>query len=100
MDEIKKHNLEEKIVRLIINIPGQLDANIEMDKVKKALSPSHLIAGISKNVERMEREKIDLGKDVETLTPILALKKYFEAKKYSLQKQKELEIYAAQILES
>ncbi len=100
LNEIKKHKLDEKIVRLIINIPGQLDADIEMNKIKRALSDAHLMAGISRNVERMEREKIDLGKNVETLTPVLALKKYFEAKKYSPQKQKELEKYAAQILES
>ncbi len=100
LDEINKHKLEEKILRLIINIPGQLDAGIEMDKIKKALSNAHFIAGISRNVERIEREKIDLGKDVESLTPILALKKYFEAKKYSPQKQKVLEKYASQISES
>ncbi len=97
--EIKKHDLKDKIIRLIINIPAGLDQNIEMDKIKQALSVAHLVAGISRNVERVEREKIDLGKDVETLTPIAALKKYFEAKKYTPAKQKALEKYAAQLLE-
>ncbi len=99
LDEIKKHDLEDKIIRLIINIPAGLDKDIEMDKIKKALSLAHLVAGISRNVERVEREKIDFGKDVETLTPIAALKKYFEAKKYTPIKQKALEKYAAQLLE-
>lgn len=98
--EIAKHKLDEKIIRLVINIPSELNKDIEMDKIKKALSSAHLIAGISRNVERVEREKIDLGKDVETLTPILALKKYFEVKKYSPAKQKELEKYAALLLEN
>ena len=98
--EIKKNNLEDKIIRLVINIPADLDRDIEMDKIKKALVGAHLIAGISRNVERVEREKIDLGKDVESLTPIAALKKYFEAKKYSPAKQKELETYAAILLEN
>ena len=100
LDEIKKHDLEDKIVKLEINIPAELDRDIKMDRIKKALYLAHLVAGISRNVERQEREKIDLGKAVETLTPIAALKKYFEAKKYSLEKQKELETYAAQLLES
>jgi len=100
LNEIKKHNLEEKIVRLIINIPGQLDADIEMDQIKKALSGAHLIAGISRNAERVERVQFDGSTQIETLTPISALKKYFEFKKYSPQKQKELEKAAAQILES
>ncbi len=99
LDEISKHNVEEKIVKVIINIPADLDAEIQMDKIKKALSNAHIIAGISRNLERAEREKIDLGKEVETLTPINALKKYFESKKYSPQKQKELEQYASEILD-
>lgn len=99
LDEIKKHDLADKIIRLVINIPAGLDQDIEMDKIKKALSLAHLVAGISRNVERLEREKIDFGKDVETLTPIAALKKYFEAKKYPVTKQKALEKYAAQLLE-
>ena len=100
LDEIKKYDTSDKIVRLIINIPANCDSEIQMDKIKKALSSTHLIAGISRNVERLEREKIDLGKAVETLTPVAALKKYFESKKYSTEKQKELEKYAAQILET
>lgn len=100
LDEIKKHDLKDKIVKLEINIPAELDKDIEMDRIKKALDLAHLVAGISRNVERQEREKIDLGKAVETLTPIAALKKYFEAKKYSPAKQKRLEQYAAQLLES
>ena len=99
LDEIKKHDLKDKIVKLEINIPAELDKDIEMDRIKKALDLAHLVAGISRNVERQEREKIDLGKTVETLTPIAALKKYFEAKKYSPQKQKQLEGFAAQLLE-
>lgn len=99
LDEIKKHDLKDKIVKLEINIPAELDKDIEMDRIKKALSPAHLIAGISRNVERQERGKIDLGKAVETLTPIAALKKYFEAKKYSPAKQKQLEEFAAQLIE-
>lgn len=100
LDEIKKCSLDDKIIRLVINIPAELDKDIEMDKIKKALSSAHILAGISKNVERVEREKINLGQDVETLTPISALKKYFEAKKYSPSKQQELENYAAALLES
>ncbi|MBI2019592.1 exonuclease SbcCD subunit D [Candidatus Daviesbacteria bacterium] len=100
LDEIKKHDLKDKIVRLIINIPAACDKEIQMDKIKKALSDAHLVAGISRNVEKADRQKIEFGTEVETLTPIDALKKYFEAKKYTPQKQKELEEYASQLLDS
>jgi len=100
LDEIKKCALADKIIRLVINIPAELDKDIKMDKIKKALSSAHILAGISRNIEKVDRGKIDLGKDVESLTPIAALKKYFEAKKYSPGKQQELEKYAAALLEN
>jgi len=99
LDEITKHEIKDCVVRLTINIPADCDREIQMDKIKKALSSAHYIAGISRNVERAERLKIDGQEEVERLTPIEALNKYFEAKKFSLERQKELEKYASQILE-
>ena len=99
LDEIKKHDVEDKIVRVIINIPASLNSEIQMDKIKKALSSANFIAGISRNVERIERIRFDGSTEIESLTPVDALKKYFEFKKYPSQKQKELEKYAAQLLE-
>jgi len=99
LDEIRKHDIEDKIVRLTINIPAELDSEIEMDKIKKTLASAHLIAGISRNVERRERIKLEGVSDVERLTPIEALNKYFDAKKYSPEKKKKLEEFAAQLLE-
>lgn len=100
LDEIEKQDVTEKIVRLIINIPADCEKEIKMDLIKKALSSAHYIAGISRNVERKERLKIDGQEEVERLTPVEALKKYFEARKYSTEKQKQLEKFASQLLES
>ena len=103
LDEIAKYDLEEKIVRVLINIPADLDKEIEMDKIKKALSSAHYIAGISRNVERKERSaswRIDGQEEVERLTSIEALQIYLQAKKYSAQKIKELENYDARIMDS
>ncbi|MBI3485606.1 exonuclease SbcCD subunit D [Candidatus Daviesbacteria bacterium] len=98
LNEIKKHEIEEKVVKVIINIPAACQQEVQMDKIKKALANAHIIAGISRNIERVERQKFE-GVEVETLTPIAALKKYFEAKKYSPEKQKQIEDYAAKLLE-
>lgn len=100
LKEIKKHKLTETIVRVLINIPANLNKEIEMDKVKRALSEAFYIAGISRNVERKDRQIIDGTEEVERLTPLEALGKYFESKKYSKEKIKELERYASQLLES
>ena len=98
LDQIKKNKIEDKIVRVIINIPAECEEEIKMDLVKKSLSSANFIAGISRNVEKVERKRLDI--EVESLTPLQALKKYFESKKYTPQKQKLLEQYAAQLLEN
>lgn len=100
LDEIKKHDLKEKIIRVIINIPAECDNEIQMDKIKKSLSNANFIAGITRNVERVERARIEGASEVERLTPLEALRKYFESKKYSETKQKQLEEFAQKIFEN
>ncbi|KKQ14699.1 MAG: Nuclease SbcCD, D subunit [Candidatus Daviesbacteria bacterium GW2011_GWA1_36_8] len=100
LQELKKYDLTEKIIKLTINIPTSVEGEIQMDKIKKALSSAHFVAGISRNVEKLDRQRLAEGEEVERLTPIEALKKYFEAKNYPKEKQKMLEQFAAQILES
>lgn len=100
LNEISKHDISDTVVRLTINIPAGCDEDIKMDLVKKSLSSAHYIAGISRNVERSERLKIDGQEEVERLTPIEALNKYFEAKKITPEKRKELEKYASILLDN
>ncbi len=97
--EIAKHDLTEKVVKLIINIPADCNEEIQMDKIKKAMQNAQFIAGISRNVERKERIKIEGAEEVERLTPVEALKAYFKAKQYTMEKQKKLEEYASELLE-
>jgi DNA repair protein SbcD/Mre11 len=100
LNEISKHEIDEKVVRLTINIPAGCEGEVKMDLIKKALTKAHYIAGISRNVERRERLKLDGAEEVERLTPIEALNKYFEAKKITPDKRKELEKFASFLLES
>jgi DNA repair protein SbcD/Mre11 len=97
LDEIKKFQIKEAIVKVIINIPADLNKEIEMDLIKKALSEANYIAGISRNIERVDRKILEGTDEVERLTPIEALEKYFQAKKYSTEKIKELTKYAEKI---
>lgn len=100
INEIKKHDVLDKIVKVIINIPAECEEEIKMDLIKKTLKEANFIAGISRNVERKERTKIEGVDQIESFTPLQAARKYFESKKYSPQKQKKLEEYAAVLLES
>ena len=99
LDEISKYEIKDTVVRVTINIPTDLTGEIEMDKIKKALSEAHIIGGIARNLEKVTRLRIDGTDEVERLTPVEALQKYFAAKKFSPGKVKELEKYAAQLLE-
>ncbi len=100
LEEIKKHEIKDTVVRVIIDIPADLDKELEMDKIKKGLADANYVAGISRNVERKERVKLDGQEEVERLTPLEALHKYFEVKQYSQDKIKKLESYAAKLFES
>lgn len=98
LDEIKKHKVEDSVVKISIDIPASLEKPVEMDKVKKALNDAHFIAGISRNVEKINRQKLDGTQEVESLTPFQALQKYWEVKKVDPQKVKLLEKYASELL--
>ena len=98
LDEISKHDLVEKIIRMSIDIPAECDKEIEMERIKKSLASANFIASISRNVERKERKILEGMEEVERLTPKEALQKYFESRKYSPEKIKELEKYAAEII--
>ncbi len=100
LQEIKKFECKDKIVRVILNIPADLQKEIEMEKIKKSLVDSHVIAGISRNIERKERLRIEGIEETERLTPLEALKKYFDAKKLSVEKQTELQKLAENLLEN
>ncbi len=100
LEEIAKFETQGKVVRVIINIPAGCEGDIEMDKIKKSLGKANFIAGISRNVERKERVRFEGTEEVERLTPIDALRKYIESKKYSPEKQKKLEEFASSLLNS
>ncbi len=100
LQAILKHNVQDTIVRVTIDIPADLLKEIEMDKIKKALQSAHYIAGISKNIERKERAKIEGAEEVEKLTPLEALQKYFQSREYNPEKIKFLQQFAALLLEN
>lgn len=100
LDEIGKYKISDSIIKVTLDIPAELNKEIEMDKIQKALASAYYIAGISKNIEKKQRQTFEGEKDVESLTPLEALQKYFEAKKYNSEKIKELEKYATTLLET
>jgi exonuclease SbcD len=98
--EIKNYDIKDKIVRVVIYIPADLSKEIEMDQIKKALTGANHIAGISRNVERVNRQVLEGQDEVERLTPLEALQKYFELKKFTPEKIKSLEKIAEELFKN
>lgn len=99
LDEIKKYQIDDKIIRIIINIPSGCSDELKMDQIKKTLQNAHFIAGISRNVEKVHRQRIENATGVERLTPLEALRKYFQAKNISGERQTQLEFFAQTLLD-
>ena len=99
LKEINLNPVDDAVVKVVINIPADLEKEIEMDKIKKALAGAFFVAGISRNVERKERVKLEGQEEVERLSPIEALQAYLKTKQYSAEKIKTLEEYASKLFE-
>lgn len=99
LNEIKKQNLDDTIVKLTIDIPANLDQEIQMDAIKKSLTKTHFVAGITKNIERVNRIITEGVKDIDRLPPIQALEKYWQSKKIPPERIKQLEVFVSELLE-
>jgi len=79
--EIEKHNLNEVIAKLVLNMPSSLDGSIKLNEIRKAMGSANYIAGIIKKITKEDREKhLDYEID-SSVMPLQALDKYFQARK-------------------
>lgn len=99
LEEIKKTDIKDAIVKVVIDIPSDLADLIQINEIKKYLQDAHSIAGISKNVQRVVRTKLEGFTDKEIL-PLDALKVYFNAKNYNQNKIKTLTDFAKELMET
>ena len=76
--KIKNSPIEDAVVRLRIKVPGELEPMISDAELRKALAPAHFNAGISRDVDRTRKFRLD-GETVDGMTPRDALKAYLEA---------------------
>ncbi|PIU68554.1 exonuclease SbcCD subunit D [candidate division WWE3 bacterium CG06_land_8_20_14_3_00_42_16] len=95
----QKSDLTETIVKVVLNISTENLERLRVAEIKKAIEEkAHLLAGITKNVERSVRQRLE-GVSAETLSPLQALQIYFEAKEYPKEKIKVLEKYGRELME-
>ncbi|MBU1178505.1 exonuclease SbcCD subunit D [Patescibacteria group bacterium] len=95
---VKKHNLKEAVVKLNIVLPETSADLLEEDKVRRALEPAYYIAGIKKEIIKIQRPKSDVT-SAESITPLEALNQYFSLRKKKSQAVKEATKLAQGIIE-
>ena len=80
--EIKKHNITDAIVQVIIEVPALLYDQIDDTLVKESLSSAHLIATIRKNVVEQKRQRLSHNSSGD-ISPVEALKSYLNTRDIS-----------------
>ena len=80
--EIKKHNITDAIVQVMIEVPALLYDQIDDTLVKESLSSAHLIATIRKNVVEQKRQRLSHNSSGD-ISPVEALKSYLNARDIS-----------------
>ena len=80
--EIKKHNITDAIVQVMIEVPALLYDQIDDTLVKESLSSAHLIATIRKNVVEQKRQRLSHNYSGD-ISPVEALKSYLNTRDIS-----------------
>ncbi|MEJ2207914.1 MAG: exonuclease SbcCD subunit D [Anaerolineae bacterium] len=77
LDVIEQHDLEETVVRLLVQALPEQEGLLRDADVRRALDAAYYVAGISIEVERAYRQRLG-GDSFEELTPAELLERYLE----------------------
>ncbi len=100
-EEIKKHNIRDAVIKLIIEIDEEKAAELSESKIRAALDDANFIAGIIKEVKSHERTQIKNGfsDELASLDTLGVLEKYLVNKKVGKTHQSELLKTAEKLIE-
>jgi len=90
--EIKKHDINNTVVKLIIEIGEEKSSKLSESKIRTALDEANFIAGIIKEVKSHERTQVKNGfsDELASLDTLGVLEKYLKSKKVGKTHQHEL----------
>lgn len=97
LNEIKRHDIKDAIVRLIVEIPQNLIEDLCKTEIRKALADAYFVAGINFEIIQSVREKSIAN--IESLSIIEALEKYLQSKKVDKKRIEELKAYTRKLIE-
>jgi exonuclease SbcD len=93
---ICQQDVDEAIVRLQINLPQELESQLNDSEIREALKTAHNFT-IAKDVQRQSRQRLGQS-TAEEITPLQALEKYLDLQKVSPEKAKVLLEYGRKLI--
>lgn len=97
LDQIKDSEIKDAVVKIKIKIPEEKQAELKEKEIQDALALAYYFAGIQKEIIRKEREQT--FENIESLSILEALEKYWQSKKLAQKRIEELKNYAQKLLE-
>ena len=94
--EEKHDEVKDAIVRLNIELPAALEGQLALNDIRNALKDAHYIS-VTTDIERENRVR-GVRLTAGGITPLEALKTYFESKKSSSEETEELLKYGQQLI--
>ena len=95
---IEKKDIKDAIVRLHIKVSAEKEGYIHDNEIRKLLQDTYFVAAVHKDVAREHRPRLG-DHSVEVLTPLEALKLYFEINKTSEQRARVLLEYGERLIQ-
>ncbi len=95
---IPTEDVRDAIVRVLIELPGELEGHLREADIRNALSEAHFVASISKEVTDEHRARLG-SSYTQVLEPREALKLYLESREVPADRAEVLMKHAAELLE-
>jgi exonuclease SbcD len=99
LDAIAKKDVHDAVVRVLLTLTPSQNSHLDERAVRAALSDAHVIASVSRTVERGVRARLGRDLPLEALTPLEALRLHLENTKVPPDRRAVLLEYARPIIE-
>ena len=99
LDAIARHDIDDAVVRLIVQTTPEDEARLDDRTIEKALASANYLAAFVKETERPERVRLG-GAAPESLTPKELLERYLESRDTAPERAKKLLQYAETLFEN
>jgi len=97
IEQIRKNDTKDSVVKIKLKIPESSLPNLQEREIQQALSDVYYFAGIQKEIIKSERkQKLE---NIESLTILEILEKYWQSKNIGKKRIEELKIYTQKLLE-